>query len=158
MTATVELNQAVADFSAETNQGTVSLSDFKGQYLVLYFYPKDNTPGCTNESKDFRDQYEQFKALNAEIIGVSRDSLNSHQKFIDKLELPFQLIADTEETLCKQFDVIKQKNMFGKIGFGIERSTFLIDPEGKLIAEWRKVKVAGHVDEVLATLKAAQEN
>ncbi|NLA51453.1 MAG: peroxiredoxin [Alcaligenaceae bacterium] len=156
MSTTVELNKKINDFTAETNDGTISLSDFSGKYLILYFYPKDNTPGCTNESKDFRDQYEAFKSLNAEIVGVSRDSLKSHQNFIDKYELPFELIADTEESLCNQFDVIKDKNMFGKIGRGIERSTFLINPKGVLIAEWRKVKVAGHVDEVFTTLKELQ--
>lgn len=154
--STVELNKKVNDFTAETNDGPISLSDFSGKYLVLYFYPKDNTPGCTNESKDFRDQYDAFKSLNAEIVGVSRDSLKSHQNFIDKYELPFELIADTEESLCNQFDVIKEKNMFGKIGRGIERSTFLINPKGVLIAEWRKVKVAGHADEVLKTVKESQ--
>ena len=106
--STVELNKKVNDFTAETNDGPISLSDFSGKYLVLYFYPKDNTPGCTNESKDFRDQYDAFKSLNAEIVGVSRDSLKSHQNFIDKYELPFELIADTEESLCNQFDVIKR--------------------------------------------------
>lgn len=156
MSTTVALNEKVENFTAETNEGMVSLNDFKGKYLVLYFYPKDNTPGCTNESKDFRDQYDVFKSLNADIVGVSRDSLKSHQNFINKYELPFALIADTEEALCNQFDVIKEKNMFGKIGRGIERSTFLIDPEGVLIAEWRKVKVAGHADEVLKTLKESQ--
>lgn len=156
MTTGVELNKKVPKFTAETNEGTISLKDFKGKYLILYFYPKDNTPGCTNESKDFRDQYELFKSLNAEIVGVSRDSLKSHENFINKYDLPFELIADTEEALCNQFDVIKEKNMFGKIGRGIERSTFLINPKGVLIAEWRKVKVAGHVDEVLQTLKSAQ--
>ncbi|AVL71264.1 MULTISPECIES: peroxiredoxin [Oligella] len=156
MSNTVELDKKVSDFSAETNEGTIHLKDFAGKYLVLYFYPKDNTPGCTNESKDFRDHYDAFTALNAEIVGVSRDSLKSHQNFIDKHNLPFELIADTEETLCQQFDVIKEKNMFGKIGRGIERSTFLINPKGVLIAEWRKVKVAGHVAEVLQTLKASQ--
>ena len=154
--STVELNKKVNDFTAETNDGPISLSDFSGKYLVVYFYPKDNTPGCTNESKDFRDQYDAFKSLNAEIVGVSRDSLKSHQNFIDKYELPFELIADTEESLCNQFDVIKEKNMFGKIGRGIERSTFLINPKGVLIAEWRKVKVAGHADEVLKTVKESQ--
>ena len=156
MSTTVELNKKVNDFTAETNDGTISLSDFSGKYLVLYFYPKDNTPGCTNESKDFRDQYEAFKSLNAEIVGVSRDSLKSHQNFIHKYELPFELIADTEEALCNQFDVIKDKNMFGKIGRGIERSTFLINPKGVLVAEWRKVKVDGHADEVFKTLKELQ--
>ena len=156
MSTTVELNKKINDFTAETNDGTISLSDFSGKYLVLYFYPKDNTPGCTNESKDFRDQYEAFKSLNAEIVGVSRDSLKSHQNFIHKYELPFELIADTEEALCNQFDVIKDKNMFGKIGRGIERSTFLINPKGVLVAEWRKVKVDGHADEVFKTLKELQ--
>lgn len=156
MNTSVELNKKVADFTAETNEGTISLQDFTGKYLVLYFYPKDNTPGCTNESKDFRDHYDSFTSLNAEIVGVSRDSLKSHENFINKYDLPFELIADTEETLCNQFDVIKEKNMFGKIGRGIERSTFLINPKGVLIAEWRKVKVAGHVEEVLQTLKESQ--
>lgn len=156
MNTSVELNKKVADFTAETNEGTISLQDFTGKYLVLYFYPKDNTPGCTNESKDFRDHYDAFTSLNAEIVGVSRDSLKSHENFINKYDLPFELIADTEETLCNQFDVIKEKNMFGKIGRGIERSTFLINPKGVLIAEWRKVKVAGHVEEVLQTLKESQ--
>ncbi|WP_432784896.1 Peroxiredoxin Bcp [Oligella sp. MSHR50489EDL] len=156
MSNTVELDKKVDDFSAETNEGTIRLKDFAGKYLVLYFYPKDNTPGCTNESKDFRDHYEAFTSLNAEVVGVSRDSLKSHENFINKHELPFELIADTEEMLCRQFDVIKDKNMFGKIGRGIERSTFLINPKGVLIAEWRKVKVAGHVEEVLQTLKASQ--
>ena len=107
MSTTVELNKKINDFTAETNDGTISLSDFSGKYLILYFYPKDNTPGCTNESKDFRDQYEAFKSLNAEIVGVSRDSLKSHQNFIDKYELPFEQIAATEESLCNQFVVIK---------------------------------------------------
>ena len=156
MSTIVELNKKVDNFTAETNDGAISLSDFNGKYLVLYFYPKDNTPGCTNESKDFRDLYEDFKSLNTEIVGISRDSLKSHQNFIDKYELPFELISDSTEELCNQFDVIIEKNMFGKIGKGIERSTFLIDPKGVLIAEWRKVKVAGHADEVLKTIRESQ--
>lgn len=122
----------------------------------FYFYPKDSTPGCTTESQDFRDAYPQFKALNAEIFGISRDSLKSHENFKCKQEFPFELISDKEEILCKKFDVIKMKTMYGKQVRGIERSTFLIDPQGILRQEWRKVNVKGHVDEVMNTLKQLQ--
>jgi thioredoxin-dependent peroxiredoxin len=133
--------------------GSISLADYKGKYLILYFYPKDSTPGCTLEGQDFRDNYAKFKALNAEILGVSRDSLKSHDNFKCKQEFPFELISDTDETLCKAFDVIKMKNMYGKQVLGIERSTFLIDPEGNVAKEWRKVSVKGHCEQVLAALK-----
>ncbi|KTD07573.1 peroxiredoxin [Legionella jamestowniensis] len=132
------------------------LKDYEGQWLIFYFYPKDSTPGCTTEGQDFRDAYPQFKALNAEIFGISRDSLKSHENFKCKQEFPFELISDKEEILCKKFDVIKMKTMYGKQVRGIERSTFLIDPQGILRQEWRKVNVKGHVDEVMNTLKQLQ--
>lgn len=137
----------------DTTQGPQKkLSDYLGQWIVLYFYPKDATPGCTLESQAFRDHHAEFLAKNAVVLGVSRDSLTSHEKFKTKECLPFELIADTDEQLCQQFDVIKMKSMYGKSVRGIERSTFLIDPEGILRHEWRKVKVDGHVKEVLDTL------
>ena len=141
-----------------TGDGKIRLSDLKGRQFVLYFYPKDSTPGCTLEGQDFRDQYSKFKRQNTEIIGVSRDSLKSHENFKAKQNFPFDLISDTEETLCNIFDVIKMKNMYGKQVRGIERSTFLIDAEGKLRNEWRKVKVKGHVDEVLEAAKALNKS
>jgi thioredoxin-dependent peroxiredoxin len=139
-----------------TNTIQASFEDYRGQWLVLYFYPKDSTPGCTIESRDFRDAQADFKALNAVIFGISRDSLKSHDNFICKQELSFDLISDEAEALCQLFDVIKMKSMYGKQMRGIERSTFLINPEGILANEWRKVKVIGHVDDVKAALKALQ--
>ncbi|MGL4767003.1 MAG: peroxiredoxin [Formosimonas sp.] len=130
------------------------LSNYRGQTVVLYFYPKDHTPGCTDESMAFRDAFEQFRAANALIFGVSRDSLKSHDKFKADLELPFDLISDADELLCTQFDVIKQKMMYGKSVRGVERSTFVIDAHGVVQHEWRKVKVANHVSEVLAAVTA----
>jgi peroxiredoxin Q/BCP len=129
------------------------LDDFLGQPVVVYFYPRDNTPGCTKEGEAFRDLHDQFAELGCRILGVSRDSLNSHEKFSEKFAFPFPLIADTDESLCRQFDVIKEKNMYGKKVMGIERSTFLFDAEGKLAREWRKVKVPGHADEVLEAVR-----
>lgn len=144
----------VADFSLPATGGkTHSLADFKNRLLVLYFYPRDNTPGCTREGQDFRDAYESFKSAGAEILGVSRDSLKAHENFKAKQEFPFELLSDTEEELCRQFDVIKEKNMYGRKVMGIERSTFLIDKDGVLRQEWRKVRVPGHVDEVLAAVR-----
>ncbi|RMH62058.1 MAG: peroxiredoxin [Zetaproteobacteria bacterium] len=134
-------------------EGELGPADFAGRWLVVYFYPKDSTPGCTNEAKDFRDAYEAFKAQGAEIVGVSRDSLKSHQRFGEKHELPFPLLSDQEERLCQAFDVIRMKNMYGKQVRGIERATFLIDPSGVVRRVWRKVRVKGHVDEVLTSLK-----
>jgi peroxiredoxin Q/BCP len=149
------LNSAVPEFSGlMTGDRTFELSDFRGKKLVLYFYPKDNTPGCTTESLRFRDLYSDFQAANTEIIGISRDSLRSHDGFKSKLELPFQLISDPDEALCNLFDVMKMKNMYGKQVRGVERSTFIIDGAGKLVKEWRGVKVPGHVDEVLEFVKA----
>ena len=144
------LNLAVPDFSAEMTGGQpFKLSDYHGKKLVLYFYPKDNTPGCTTESLQFRDAHERFRKAGAEIFGISRDSLRSHDGFKTKLGLPFELISDTDEALCTMFDVIVMKSMYGKKVRGIERSTFVIDASGKIVKEWRGVKVPGHVDEVL---------
>ncbi|GGI84624.1 peroxiredoxin [Legionella impletisoli] len=136
-----------------TNNVQSNFDAYRGKWLVLYFYPKDSTPGCTLESQEFRDQYSKFKKKNAEILGVSRDSLKSHEKFKAKYELPFELISDPDETLCQAFEVIKMKSMYGKQVRGIERSTFLIDPDGVLRHEWRKVSVKGHVEEVLSKLE-----
>ena len=148
------LNMIVPEFSAAmTGKREFRLSDYKGKTLVLYFYPKDNTPGCTTESMQFRDLHPQFRAANAEVFGISRDSIRSHEGFKSKLELPFELISDPDETLCIMFNVMKMKTMYGKQVRGIERSTFIIDGAGKLVKEWRGVKVPGHVDEVLECVK-----
>lgn len=136
------------------NGESVSLHDYLGQKLVIFFYPKDNTPGCTIESCGFRDAYLDFKAAGAEVIGISRDSVKKHQNFITKYDLPFSLIADTESVVCDAFGVIKEKSMFGKKYMGIERSTFLMDEKGVIQHTWPKVKISGHVDEVLAAARA----
>lgn len=151
----IALNETVPDFSAPmTSEKTFTLSEYRGKNLVLYFYPKDNTPGCTTESLRFRDLYPEFRKANTEIAGLSRDSLRSHENFKGKLELPFELISDPDETVCNLFGVMKTKLMYGKKVRGIERSTFVIDANGKLVKEWRGVKVPGHVDEVLELMKA----
>lgn len=148
------LNLIVPEFSAAmTGNRTFRLSDYKGKTIVLYFYPKDNTPGCTTEGMQFRDLHPQFQSANAEIFGVSRDSIRSHDGFKSKLDMPFELISDPDETLCVMFNVMKIKNMYGKQVRGVERSTFVIDGTGKLVKEWRGVKVPGHVDEVLEFVK-----
>ena len=153
----VKLGEKVPDFKATaTNEVEFSLSANIGKNIVIYFYPKDNTPGCTKEGENFRDQFEAFDSNNAIIVGVSRDSVKSHDKFICKYNFPFDLIADEDETVCQLFDVIKEKNMYGRKYMGIERSTFLIDTNGTLINEWRKVKVKGHVEEVLGALKISK--
>lgn len=155
MTQIVELGKPVPTFSAQaTSEKTITESSLKGVNTVIYFYPKDNTPGCTTEGQDFRDHIEAFKAANTVIIGVSKDSLRTHENFKAKHEFPFELISDPEETFCKLFDVIKLKKLYGKEYLGIERSTFLIDSNGGLAKEWRKVKVKGHVEEVLAAAEA----
>lgn len=151
---TVTVGQPVPDFTAEATGGPIRLGDLGGSKVVLYFYPKDNTPGCTNESSDFRDHAARFKSAGAVILGVSRDSLKSHANFKAKLELPFELISDAAESLCNQFDVIRMKNMYGKQVRGIERSTFVIGADGVLAREWRGVKVPGHVEEVLAFVES----
>lgn len=130
------------------------LSNYRGKNVVLYFYPKDSTPGCTTESMGFRDAYAEFEKANTVIFGISRDSLKSHDKFKANLELPFELICDADELLCQQFDVIKQKMMYGKQVRGIERSTFVINAQGELVYEWRKVKVDNHVREVLEMVQS----
>ena len=137
-----------------TRTENLNLSDFTGSGLVLYFYPKDNTPGCTTQGQAFRDAYAQFQKLGYEIVGVSRESIKSHTNFINKHEFPFDLISDPDETLCKMFDVIKEKKMYGKTFLGIERSTFIFDQSGKLTDEIRKVKVKGHIDDVLARISS----
>lgn len=155
----IALHQAVPEFSATASgaaggEETISLSSLRGKNVVLYFYPKDNTPGCTTESQDFRDAYAQFQQANTEIIGISRDSLKSHQSFQAQHNLPFSLISDPQEELCSRFDVMKLKNMYGKEVRGIERSTFLLDAQGVLRQIWRGVKAPGHVTEVLDAVHA----
>ena len=150
----VQVGKKVRDFKALLdNEETFKLSENKGKNLVFYFYPKDNTPGCTKEGEDFRDNYSVIKKLNTEVIGVSKDSVTSHQKFVQKFNFPFNLISDENEKVCNLFNVIKEKNMYGRKYMGIERSTFLIDTNGKLVKEWRKVRVKGHVDDVLESIK-----
>jgi thioredoxin-dependent peroxiredoxin len=154
---TLSVGNPVPDFEAASTGGKlVKLSELRGKNLVLYFYPKDSTPGCTQESCDFRDHLGEFAALNTEILGVSRDSLKSHDNFREKQCLPFDLLSDPDETLCSLFDVIRMKNMYGKQVRGIERSTFLIDREGKLAWQWRKVNVKDHVGEVLGKVRELQ--
>lgn len=148
------LNQPVPNFQLPATGGkTFQCSDQLGKTLVLYFYPKDATPGCTTQGIQFRDAYEQFQLQNVEIFGISRDSLKSHENFKAKFSFPFELLADTEEQACTLFDVIKMKNMYGKQVRGIERSTFVIDQHGHLVKEWRGVKVDGHAEEVLSFVK-----
>jgi peroxiredoxin Q/BCP len=153
--SSVKIGKKVPTFKLPaTGEQTLKLADFKGKKLVIYFYPRDNTPGCTTEGQDFRDNYSKFKRAKTVVLGVSRDSIKSHENFKAKQEFPFDLLSDTEETLCTLFDVIKEKTLYGKKHMGIERSTFLIDEKGVLRQEWRKVKVPGHVEEVLAAAKA----
>lgn len=146
--------KAVPDFSLpSTGGGTFRLSEHRGKTLVLYFYPKDNTPGCTTEGMQFRDLHAAFRESGAEVYGVSRDSLRSHEGFKAKLKFPFELLSDADEALCRQFGVIKMKSMYGKQVRGIERSTFVLDGEGRIAREWRGVKVPGHAQEVLDFVK-----
>lgn len=148
-------NRVVGNFKAVATRGkTIQLKELRGQNVVIYFYPKDNTSGCTLEGQDFRDLHARFKRQNTVILGVSRDSLASHEKFRDKQKFPFDLISDPDEALCKHFDVIHEKTLYGRKFMGVVRSTFLIDSDGKLRSEWRKVKVKGHVAEVLEAVKA----
>ena len=148
------LNQPVTDFELPATSGkTFKLSDYLGKTLVIYFYPKDSTPGCTTQGMQFRDHYAEFQADNTEIVGISRDSLKSHENFKAKFSFPFELLADTEELACGIFSVMKMKNMYGKQVRGIERSTFVIDQNGVLVKEWRGVKVDGHVEQVLDFIK-----
>ena len=138
---------------ASTNDNNFSNNDFIGKKLVIYFYPKDSTPGCTTQGQDFRDNFKTFKKLNTEILGVSRDSVKSHENFKLKQSFPFELLSDPDEKMCKAFDVMKMKSMYGKQYMGVDRSTFLIDEKGRVIKEWRSVKVKGHVEEVLSLVK-----
>ncbi|MDF1796251.1 MAG: peroxiredoxin [Coxiellaceae bacterium] len=155
MSKTATLNRVVpAQTFSSTDESVSDFKSLRGKNIVLYFYPKDNTPGCTTEANDFKAAYAKLKKLNTVVLGVSRDSLASHHKFIDKFKLPFPLIADTEESLCRCFDVIKPKKLYGKEYIGIERSTFFIDDKGKLKHEWRKVKVKQHVEEILTYIKS----
>ncbi|MBF8658655.1 peroxiredoxin [Pseudomonas putida] len=154
----VALDQPVPDFTAQATSGqTVSLSALKGRQVVVYFYPKDSTPGCTTQGQGFRDQHGAFEAANTVVLGVSRDGMKSHENFKAKQSFPFELISDKDEALCQLFDVIKLKKLYGKEYLGVDRSTFLIDKEGVLRQAWRGVKVPGHVDAVLAAAQALNE-
>lgn len=149
----VRIDRVVPNFKLEATGGkSVELKDLREQNVVLYFYPKDNTPGCTNEGCDFKKHHTKFKRSKTVVLGISRDTVASHEKFKSKFKFPFDLLADTDEKACKLFDVIKEKNMYGRKVMGIERSTFLIDDKGQLRKEWRKVKVKGHVEDVLDSL------
>jgi len=149
------LNQPVPDFALPaTSDKTIQLSDFLGKYVVVYFYPKDSTPGCTTQGMQFRDAYADFQQANTDIVGISRDPVKSHENFKAKFSFPFELLADTEEIACGIFGVMKMKNMYGKQVRGIERSTFVINPQGELIREWRGVKVDGHAQEVLTFIQS----
>jgi len=157
--STTTLGKRVPAFSLPaTGDQTIKLADLKGSMVVIYFYPKDSTPGCTKESQGFRDSHLKFRRNGAVVLGVSRDSIKSHERFKEKQELPFELLSDADETLCNIFDVIKMKNMYGKQVRGIERSTFLIDAKGVLRQEWRKIKVDGHVEEVLDSVRALKKD
>lgn len=136
-----------------TGGAALSNKDFVDKNLIIFFYPKDNTPGCTLEGQDFRDNHKEFSKLNTEILGVSRDSLKSHENFKEKQDFPFQLLSDPDEKMCKSFDVMREKSMYGKKYIGVDRSTFLINAKGIIVKEWRSVKVKGHVDEVLEALR-----
>lgn len=150
----VSVGKRVKNFTLPaTGEQNLSLNDFEGRKLIIYFYPKDNTPGCTREGQDFRDLYAQFVAADADVVGVSRDSVRTHENFKTKHEFPFHLLSDKEETLCKQFDVIKEKKLYGRTYMGIERSTFLLGADGVLLEEWRKVKVPDHAQSVLDAVK-----
>ena len=151
---TPKINNKAPIFKGEcTGNKNVSLSDFKGKNVVLYFYPKDSTPGCTTEGQDFRDKYKEFKKLKTEILGVSRESIKSHENFKSKQSFPFELLSDPEEKVCKAFDVMKLKSMYGREYIGVDRSTFLINSDGKVVKEWRNVKVKGHVEEVFNSVR-----
>jgi peroxiredoxin Q/BCP len=149
----VAVGSKVPDFSLPATGGrTIALADYRGKNVVVYFYPKDSTPGCTTEGRDFRDRIGSFQRRNTAVLGISRDSVRSHENFKAKQEFPFELLSDADETVCRLFDVIREKNMYGRRVLGVERSTFLIDDRGILRREWRKVRVKGHIEEVLAAL------
>lgn len=154
MSNTPGVGDTAPDFAADSTAGIIKLSDTRGHKIVLFFYPKDNTPGCTTEAQEFQKSHHAFQRAGCYIAGVSRDSLSSHGKFTEKLGLKYPLIADTDETVCKLYDVIRDKKMYGKTVRGIERSTFLIDANGKIAQVWRGVKVPGHVQEVLDAVES----
>jgi peroxiredoxin Q/BCP len=149
----VVVGQSLPPFTAASTRGDISSDDLRGQYSILYFYPKDNTPGCTTQAQNFRDRHDEFAEAGCQIFGISRDTLKSHAGFTDKQSLPYPLISDPDESLCELFGVMKLKNMYGKQVRGIERITFLVDPQGVLVKEWRGLRVPGHVDEVLQTVQ-----
>ena len=154
----VSIGKKVANFSLPaTGDQLVSLKSFSGTHLVLYFYPKDNTPGCTLEGQQFRDAYPDFKKAGANVLGVSRDSVKKHENFKAKQKFPFELLSDADESLCRQFDVIHEKTLYGRKFMGVVRSTFLLDAMGVLRQEWRKVRVKGHVEEVLQAVKSLKK-
>ncbi|MFZ9034548.1 MAG: peroxiredoxin [Francisellaceae bacterium] len=156
---TYKIGEMIESLNVPMTSGeTFSIEDYRGKKLVLYFYPKDNTPGCTSESKDFSRLYPEFVKNNALVFGVSKDSLKSHQNFKAKYDMPFELIADVDKLICEAFGVLKEKSMFGKKYMGIERSTFVIDENGRLVKHWAKVKVSGHAEEVLDYIKSDQIN
>jgi thioredoxin-dependent peroxiredoxin len=150
----IAIGKKAPAFALEGTSGNWSLEDAQGACVVLYFYPRDNTPGCTQEGESFAAAAPQFKKLKTSIVGISPDSVSSHEKFKSKMGFPFELLSDVDRTVCKRYDVIQEKSMYGKKYMGVERSTFLIDREGVLRAEWRKVKVTGHAEAVLAAVKA----
>jgi peroxiredoxin Q/BCP len=152
------LGKSVPDLRGPSTAGDIRLRDLRGQFVVVYFYPKDNTPGCTREAQDFRDLAKQFAKHKAVVLGVSRDSMQSHEKFRDKQTLSFALVSDADETWCRAFDVIHEKVLYGRRFLGVVRSTFLIGPDGKLLKEWRGVKVPGHAEAVLAAITAETES
>ena len=157
--AQAKLNHPVTDIPLNaTADQVIKLSDFLGKKVVLYFYPRDNTPGCTLEGQNFSNAKRKFSARNTVILGISRDPIKAHERFKEKYRFNFDLLSDADEKLCRQFDVIKEKNMYGKKVLGIERSTFLIDERGVLIAAWRKVKIEGHVEAVLDAIKQCKHN
>jgi len=150
----VSIGRKVPDFSLPaTGDQTVTLSEYQGRNVVVYFYPRDSTPGCTTEGKDFRDRMASFRRCNTAVLGISRDTIKSHENFKARQEFPFELLSDADETVCRLFDVIREKNMYGRKVMGIERSTFLIDDSGVLRREWRKVRVKGHAEEVLEAVR-----
>ena len=150
----IAVGKKAPTFTLEGTSGKWSLEEAAGSYVVVYFYPRDNTPGCTQEGESFTAAFPQFKKLKALIVGISPDSVSSHEKFKSKMGFPFELLSDVDRTVCKRYDVIQEKSMYGKKYMGVERSTFLIDPQGVLRAEWRKVKVNGHAEALLAAVKA----
>ncbi len=158
-TADLQIGKKAPDFTAQNDENKfISLKDFLGKFVILYFYPKDDTPGCTQEACDFRDALKKLSAYNVVVIGISKDSIKSHQKFKEKYQLPFTLLADINKEVCQTYQVMVEKSRYGKKYLGIERSTFLIDTQGTIQAIWRNVKVAGHIEEILKQLSSPHKN